>query len=88
VLQALGLPSSGKVQIEPGDLEGKTALVEIRPSEYQNQAGDMVRRNEVPYDGYRAATDGDRAAEPTPAKAQRRAARDDAGPIDEHDIPF
>ena len=47
----------------------------------------MVRRNEVPYDGYRAATEGDRAAA-APAHAQRRAARADAGPIDENDIPF
>ena len=54
VLQALGLPASGPVQIEPGDLQGRTALVEIRPSEYQAPGGEVVRRNEVPYDGYRA----------------------------------
>lgn len=54
VMQALGLPASGKVNIEPKDLEGRAALVEIRPSEYQNSAGEMIRRNEVPYDGYRA----------------------------------
>lgn len=59
VMHALGLPSSGKVQIEPADLEGQTALVEIRPAEYQNAAGQMVRRNEVPYDGYRAVPDSD-----------------------------
>ncbi|HEX6812223.1 MAG TPA: DUF669 domain-containing protein [Planctomycetota bacterium] len=53
VLQALGLPASGKVQVEPGDLDGRTALVEVRPAEYQNQAGEVVRRNEVPYDGFR-----------------------------------
>jgi hypothetical protein len=54
VLQALGLPASGKVQIEPVDLEGRTALIEIRPAEYQSPAGEVVRRNEVPYDGFRA----------------------------------
>lgn len=53
VLQALGLPASGKVQIEPGDLEGRTALVEVRPAEYQSPSGEVVRRNEVPYDGFR-----------------------------------
>ncbi|MFY9341217.1 MAG: hypothetical protein WAT39_01925 [Planctomycetota bacterium] len=55
VLQALGLPASGKVQVEPKDLEGRTALVEIRPAEYQTAAGEVVRRNEVPYDGWRGA---------------------------------
>ena len=52
VLQALGLPASGKVQIEPGDLEGRQALVDIRPAEYTAPTGDTVRRNEVPYDGF------------------------------------
>ncbi len=51
-LQALGLPATGKVTIEPGDLEGRRALVQLRPSEYTNAAGATVRRNEVPYDGY------------------------------------
>lgn len=55
VLQALGLPASGRVQIEPVDLEGRHALVEIRPAEYQSPSGEVVRRNEVPYDGIRAA---------------------------------
>jgi hypothetical protein len=92
VLQALGLPASGKVQIEPSDLEGKQALVEIRPSEYQNQAGDMVRRNEVPYDGYRAvpgvdAPSSEADAELPASKGRRRAPRD-AAPVDENDIPF
>lgn len=53
VLAALGLPAEGRVQIEPKDLEGRTALVEVRPAEYQTPSGDVVRRNEVPYDGYR-----------------------------------
>ena len=53
VLAALGLPSQGKVTIEPKDLEGRTAMVEVRPAEYQTPSGDVVRRNEVPYDGYR-----------------------------------
>ncbi len=73
VLQALGLPAAGRVQFEPRDLEGRAALVEIRPAEYQNQAGEVVRRNEVPYDGYRSR----------PADARP----DDARP-DEGDVPF
>ncbi len=58
MLQAFGLPSKGKVQLQPADLEGCTALVEVRPSEYQAPSGQIVRRNEVPYDGYRSAVDG------------------------------
>ena len=55
VLQALGMPTRGKVEISPADLEGRTALVAIRPTEYESPVGNVVRRNEVPYDGYRAA---------------------------------
>ncbi len=77
VLHALGLPASGKVKIEPADLEGRTALVEIRPAEYQSPAGDIVRRNEVPYDGYRAVPVDDIGASPpsdgSPTSGRRRA---------------
>ena len=50
VLQALGMDRN---PVEPHDLEGKQALVEIRPTEYQTAGGEIVRRNEVPYDGWR-----------------------------------
>ncbi|MSR38644.1 MAG: hypothetical protein EXS02_07385 [Planctomycetes bacterium] len=55
VLAALGLPAKGKVNLQPGELEGRQAFVQIRPSEYASPGGDLVRRNEVPYEGYRAA---------------------------------
>ena len=80
VLQALGLPSSGKVQIEPSDLEGRQALVEIRPAEYQSPAGEVVRRNEVPYDGFRALP-----AEPATRPRERE--RERAGG-ERNEIPF
>jgi hypothetical protein len=86
VLQALGLPASGKVQIEPGDLEGRTALVEIRPAEYQSPSGEVVRRNEVPYDGFRALPDGP-APPSAPARRSRQPAADDAA-VEPGDIPF
>lgn len=87
VLQALGLPASGKVQIEPGDLEGRTALVEVRPSEYQSPSGEVVRRNEVPYDGFRAAGEPPsslRVAAPARACEPPAPAED----TDARDIPF
>lgn len=80
VLQALGLPASGKVKIEPNDLEGRSALVEIRPAEYQSPAGDVVRRNEVPYDGFRSVPTEDPEPSPRPAKPPPRA--------EDGDIPF
>ena len=55
-LRALGLPAEGKVEIEPADLTGRAALVSVRATEYESPAGRLVRRNEVPYDGYRAPT--------------------------------
>jgi hypothetical protein len=54
VFAAFGLPSSGKVQVSPTDLEGRTVIVSVRPAEYQSPTGETVRRNEVPYDGYKA----------------------------------
>ncbi len=57
VLAALGLPSKGRVEITPQDLEGKKAFVEVRPSEYVTPSGDTIRQNEVPYDGYRPMGD-------------------------------
>jgi hypothetical protein len=54
VLGALGLPTKGRVSIEPRDVEGREARVEVRPAEYASPSGEVVRRNEVPYDGWRA----------------------------------
>lgn len=67
VFGALGLPNQGTVEVEPKDLEGCRALVEIRPVEYQNASGEAIRRNEVPYDGYRALPDGAGGVAPTAA---------------------
>ena len=96
VLAALGLPARGKVQIEPAELEGRQAFVQVRPAEYASPAGDLVRRNEVPYDGYQAANapDGDTgnggdgadagAAEPRPPRARDGSRR----PPDADEVPF
>lgn len=96
VLQALGLPASGKVQLEPAHLEGRTALVEIRPAEYQGPAGEMIRRNEVPYDGYRALPPGEQVGTGMPSSSHRVATvhQGAAGrspgrvEVDPNEIPF
>ncbi len=54
VLLALGLPAKGRVTIEPKDLLGREAIVELRTAVYTAPSGAAVRRNEVPYDGWRA----------------------------------
>lgn len=79
VLHALGLPAAGKVRIEPRDLEGRSAFVEVRPAEYQSPSGEVIRRNEVPYDGFRRVP-GEEDADAAPTRGG--GARDDDG------IPF
>ncbi|MEC7726471.1 MAG: hypothetical protein VYD05_13205 [Planctomycetota bacterium] len=54
ILPALGLRVAGKVELEPEALTNCEALVTVRPTEYESPQGQLVRRNEVPYDGYRA----------------------------------
>ncbi len=59
ILAAMGLPSSGRVSIEPEDVLGKQVFVEVRPRDFKDSlTGEEVRRNEVPYDGYRAKVEG------------------------------
>jgi Protein of unknown function (DUF669) len=55
VLRALGLPHEGKVQVEPADLEGRTAIVDVRGATYTDPSGGQVKRNELPYDGWQPA---------------------------------
>ncbi len=55
VMAALGLPTQGRVQVEPQDLVGRQAFVTVGPRNYRDPNTDHVmRRNEVPYDGYQA----------------------------------
>lgn len=60
IFVALGLPSKGRVTVQPSDLEGKQAFVEVRPVEFTHPGGEVVRRNEVPYDGFRPVEEGTR----------------------------
>ena len=87
VLQALGLPSKGRVQLDPADLEGCTAFVEVRPSEYEAPSGQIIRRNEVPYDGYRAGSPGGQA-HPLETNSDQNHGPAPAETIDPAKIPF
>lgn len=65
VLGSLGLPNRGRIELEPEDLVGRRALVEVRPAEYEHpDTGRRVRRNEVPYDGFQPLPDADDDAPP------------------------
>ena len=75
VFAALGMPSNGRVQVEPNDLEGRQCLVQIRPAEYASPSGETIRRNEVPYDGYRSVPEPDDDPAPTPPHRRRRSNR-------------
>ena len=89
VLQALGLPASGKVQIEPGDIEGRSALVEVRPAEYQSPSGEVVRRNEVPYDGFRPLSAGrEEPTQPAPSAPRRPPKPRPTQGVDPGEVPF
>jgi hypothetical protein len=59
VFSALGLRK--KKNVEPADLKGRRALVEVRPAQYLTPEGEPVTRNEVPYDGYSVAGDSEEA---------------------------
>lgn len=54
ILEALGLPADGKIELNPEDILDREAFVEVRPAEYHSPEGGMTRRNEIPYGGYRA----------------------------------
>jgi hypothetical protein len=73
VFHALGLPATGRVHVDPADLEGRQAFVEVRPVEYTAPGGSTVRRNEVPYDGYRAIPEGTAPEATTPEGTPERA---------------
>ncbi len=81
----LGLPNQGRVDVEPADLQGRRALVEVRPAEYVSPAGEKIRRNDVPYDGYRAVPDRADAGGSTPRGGPRDATQGDAAA---EEIPF
>lgn len=100
VLSALGLPAKGRVSLEPTGLEGRQAFVQVRPAEYASPSGDLVRRNEVPYDGYRSAglesvdhdaTESREVSPADPAEApptKTRSRRERSSPPDMDEVPF
>jgi Protein of unknown function (DUF669) len=86
VFAALGMPTRGKVQVEPGDLEGKQCFVQVRPAEYAAPSGETIRRNEVPYDGYVAAPDSASQPQPPSPPQKRRTTR--GAEVSADEIPF
>lgn len=59
VFTALRLPTQGHTDVDPEDLMGRQAFVEVRHGEYRSpETGQVVRRNEVPYSAYTPAPEG------------------------------
>jgi hypothetical protein len=83
IFETFGLPAQGKVNVEPADLEGKEALVEVRAAEYKSPSGDIIKRNEVPYDGYRQLLRDETVAQAPAKKNGKGKARGD-----QEEIPF
>jgi len=92
VLEALGLPTRGRVTLKPEDIKGRRAFVEVRPAEFEHpDTGQVVRRNEVPYRGYRALQSEQGSAESGAASsiAEESAAVGDPPEIEpDEELPF
>jgi Protein of unknown function (DUF669) len=85
VFAAFGLPADGKIQVDPGDLLNREVFATVRPAEYMSAEGSIVRRNEVPYDGYQAVEKESSATVDPPDEA-----REDAGEAEDAEdaLPF
>lgn len=89
VFSALGLPANGRVQVEANDLEGREALVQVRPAEYASPTGETIRRNEVPYDGYRPVPADSPLSTTAPGDSARtRRGAPSSGNNDGDEVPF
>ena len=75
---ALGLKASGKVDLTPGQIEGRTCCVRVRVDQYKNQDGQMTPCNEVQFNGY----------EPAPRKDEADADEGGDGGEDDDEVPF
>jgi Protein of unknown function (DUF669) len=54
VYRALGVGEHAGDEVLPEHLVGREALVTVRPAEYLAADGQVIRRNEVAYDGWEA----------------------------------
>ncbi len=58
-LTMMGFNTSGVLEVEPHELMGKRALVNVVPTEYEDpHSGQVVRRLSVPYWGYASLPEG------------------------------
>jgi hypothetical protein len=89
VLGRLGIPSTGKVRIDSQELVGRKAVVTLVAGEWTNEeTGERVLRNQVPWDGYRELP---LPEEPEPEASSRAAGRGAGGGRQAHEgegIPF
>lgn len=56
VLQVLGLPTAGELDLKPAELEGLEAMVQVQPEEREDPVTGIRRlQNRVPFAGYAPA---------------------------------
>ncbi len=88
VLAALGLPTQGKVKVEPQDLVGRQAFVTVKPQDFRDPtSGRVVRRNQVPYEGWMPCTSPIAAPRLAPDEGGTTSNEDDDEP-DFQKLPF
>ena len=62
VLEAIGIPTGGEMELKAVQLEGKTAIVQIAPEEREDTVTGVRRvSNRVPFAGYRLDPKGAKA---------------------------
>lgn len=82
ICSRLGLDVSGEIDLTPSLIKGRTCYVTVDIEEYEDQEGNLKKRNVVPFAGYERA---DQTAPSTPpTKAAQGAQEDDS----EEDLPF
>ena len=57
ICSRLGLDVSGEIDLTPSLLEGRKCYVSVLTEEYEDNEGNIKKRNIVPFAGYERATD-------------------------------
>lgn len=71
ICSRLGINTSGEIDLTPITIIGKSCYVTVGIEEYEDQEGNMKKRNVVPFAGYESVDAGDRShknAKPATAK--------------------
>lgn len=82
ICSRLGLDVSREIDLTPSLVKGRTCYVTVDIEEYEDQEGNLKKRNVVPFAGYERA---DQAAASAPSAPAAHGAKEDDS---EEDLPF